>query len=256
VYTQPDAPNHITIQSNLIHNTKLCERSSINDPNAGFVVGLCEAILMLDPTAQITLGPNCNLYNTQIHSKTKFWECLSLSKDNIEVRNRDNEIVTRPDKWVFLNPQSYFKYSQGEKLVSIWLHNERALNRDMQCLFHNHGGCERSFIKIHNQYYRSTATDIPDLAMVDYDQKKVWLFEAKKNDPNKIIGAVAQVNESYNKWFVSNIKNKQLGGINWNEFTIYKKIITFGGENHPLATDQTRDYLYLSLLANGEALWY
>jgi UDP-glucose 6-dehydrogenase len=84
----------------------------------------------------------------------------------------------------------------------------------------------------------------------------VWLFEAKKNDPNKIIGAVAQVNESYNKWFVSNIKNKQLGGINWNEFTIYKKIITFGGENHPLATDQTRDYLYLSLLANGEALWY
>ena len=87
--------------------------------------------------------------------------------------------------------EKYFKYltKNNEKIASI-LAQVILTNKGMQTIFENHGGCEKSFIRLdlfdkNNKYiefpkkYSEGARKIPDLIMFDEKSKEIYLYEAK-----------------------------------------------------------------------------
>ena len=87
--------------------------------------------------------------------------------------------------------EKYFKYltKNNEKIASI-LAQVILTNKGMQTIFENHGGSEKSFIRLdlidkNNKYiefpkkYSQGSRKIPDLIMLDEKSKEIYLYEAK-----------------------------------------------------------------------------
>jgi hypothetical protein len=217
----------LCITSNLIHSRVKQENSPINDPNIGFVVGLISVIDVIAPEKQIVLTKECGLYDTQIQSSSKLWSCLRRYKDKITIFN--NEGVKIEKKWNTLNDidSKYFKQPQGEKLSSLYIHLYMENCCNCELVFHNHAGCERSFIQLNGTYYMPTAKNIPDLCMIDYERHILYIIEAKQNDAKKIKSGIKQLSKSV-EWVKANILTKLT-----DVFTIEKYICVFGSDTHP-----------------------
>jgi len=217
----------IFITSNLIHSKKLKEKSPINDPNTGFVAGLISVIQYIDPTKHIVLTQYCGLYNTQINSNAKLWSCIRTFKDNITIFNNQGIQITK--KWDTIADinRHYFKPPQGEKLSSLYLHLYMEKHCNCKLVFHNHAGCERSFIQLNDNYYMPTAKNIPDLCMIDYEKKILYIIEAKQNETKKIKNGISQVQKS-EEWAKNNIIKKLD-----DDFTIEKYLCVYGDSEHP-----------------------
>ena len=242
--------NEYSITTNLIHDKK--NPNKLNDPNTGFLVGIINTIKVLDPEAIFILTSLCGLNNTLINSKSKLWSCLKPFKDDIIIKNNDNEQIIKSWDIITTTPYEYIKECSGEKLSSMYLHRKFETNEDYEIMFHNHGGCERSFIKIKNKYYRSSPSNIPDLVIINWKKKEIYIIEAKLNDKHKIENGLKQL-EKQIYWFNQNVVDKKLHGIEWNTFQPIKTYMcVYGNTKHPTYLKQK---LLLSITSNGDRFY-
>ena len=243
--------NCIEITSNLIHSALKAEKSPINDPNTGFVCGIIEVIKIINPECTIKITKNCKLYPEHIHKpNVKLWNIIEKYSKDIEIYDRENRIINKVWKQN-IGSECYIKYSESEKLSSMYIHQyiEKMQNNDIEICFHNHAGCERSFLKVRNSYYKCTAKNIPDLVVVNYTKKIIAIIEGKINNKPNIVSAQRQLEKSV-EWIKQNLTTKKFDkNTNWDNFKIKTYICTYGGHNHPEGIEDT---LIFSMLNNHE----
>jgi len=207
----------IIISCNLIHSKK-SENSPLHDPNTGFMCGLVATINKIQPDINIELV-NHNITEKRINSKAKLWSCLYEWKDNITIEDYEK-------KWDLEKHEEYFTYGNlGEKISSILFQYYIEKYNLGTIIFHNHAGCERSFLEYNDITIEALKNKLPDLVVKKGN--KIYCIEAEQNKSENIINGIKQLEEFDD--FILDMKKK----LKLNEDIIYERIlITSGGIKH------------------------
>ena len=249
VYNEED--NSYVITTNLIHNKKKREKSNIHDPNTGYIVGVCAFIHKHSPDSNIIVTEKCGLFENHINNKSKLWTCLKLFSGKMQIYDNTNKLIEKD--WHSINAfPNYIKEPSGEKLSSMRIHLDFELNENFEIMFHNHAGCERSFLNINNEYLRCGPKNIPDLVVRDKLNKKIYIIEAKINNKVKIAKGEEQLRKS-RIWFDINVTDNEEILTSFEDYTIEEKICVYSQSNgtHPTYLENK---LMLSLKENGDNL--
>ena len=235
--------NNIVLESNLIHSKKKKEKSNIHDPNTGFVCGLAYVLYKINPNIMIHLK-NTNLYQKQLNNKSKLWCCLSQIKENITIYDRDGNIYEKDwSEACKLNSHTnYCKKSKTEKNATLFLHY-KALKEGYETVFHNHGGCEQSWIynKDNIAQRHSSKKGMPDLIL--RKDNNILIIEGKVI--NNIKKGIEQVKN--NDWINSNL----IKHYPKEEYKYTQHICVYGGLEHPIVNDEEVS-LICSVLNNNK----
>ena len=221
------------ISSNLRHSKKK-ENSSIHDPNTGFVCALIATAKKIDPNIIITLEKH-NIPEKKINSKAKLWTCLDYWKNSIKIENYKDK------KWDLKEHNNYIRYNNlGEKISSILLQYYIEKNNLGTIIFHNHAGCERSYLEYNGIIEKGLKKNLPDLIVKIGNI--IFCIEAEQNGNRNIIKGIKQL-ENFSD-FISDMKKK----LELNENIIFKKfVITAGGIKH-----SENPKVLFSILKNGD----
>jgi hypothetical protein len=175
-----ETDGEIRIRSNLVKKLQGKETLS-HDPNKGFVAATVACIRKFSdkkikiesPKITQKMVDSCNKNN-------KFWHCVN-GYENVTLGEFHSSRSTLP--------REYLKRSKSEKNVSIIAHI-LAKEKGYDILFHNHAGCEKSYITVpghppvvfkkRNQYSNNLKWGIPDF--VYKAGKTVYIVEAEKSE--------------------------------------------------------------------------
>ena len=254
VHIITDTHSSITIQSNLLHSKNKPTTTPIHDPNTGFVSGIVKVIHTLDPVCDIIISSMCGLTPKLLRNEAKLWSCLKPYKDNIELRDNSDSLYTK--NWTVIRTSTcdtdcYAKQTKGEKVSSLYVHHDLE-SKGWKTIFHNHGGCERSWLYWGNSCHRVDKTNLPDLVMFHPTTKEILVIEAKKNDTTLITGALTQVSTSV-EWTKCEIRKHV--SEEQSTFKYLPYICVYGDNSHNIDSCTSDIPMLLSILDNGDMVW-
>lgn len=138
------------------------------DPNIGLFLGIINAVYSLNSSYKFNIT-NHGLDVEKIGMRNKFWYGVHGIDVTILGFNHTKYDI----------PTKYYKLVSGsEKLSTILLQHQSGL----PVAFHNHAGCQRSsFTSLNgNQTAVPKKVTMPDVVLIDYDKKTLYLVEGKK----------------------------------------------------------------------------
>ena len=156
-------------------------QKSWSDPSTGFVAAVCFVIKQVFKFPGEIKIVNHRFKNNPFQNKSKSKLVILVSQlKNIKL-----------GKWSFpvaKLPESFFKETKGENLVSILLHLAIEFTQTAKIIYENHAGCEQGYFDTNlsqPEKYKSllkVGTKKPDLIIIDDKTKEIFILEAEKSE--------------------------------------------------------------------------
>ena len=160
-------------------------------------------------------------------------------------------------------PDKYYKKSETEKIVSIFLHLACEMNNDLIPIYENHAGSEQGYFEERcRRCFRNMGTDSfhvvekvgelkPDLVLLDKTKKEILILEAEV--AKNVIGPKKGVNQlSGFKKFEDNLCKTY-----YPNYTCKRFVVLFGDDVFPKKIQKSeKNKVIFRLKKDGEMIFY